>query len=317
MKKTLVSCIIILLALVFFVSCTNIKDFIKPSSQSLSEKAATEIPILIETEWLATRNNSLNLRIIDYGRKIQEYQNGHIHNAVFVDRKTVWDKINDIPGMLPAVENIVPELEKAGISNDSLVVIYDSGDGLWASRLFWAMEYLGHNDVHILNGGWNKWAHEQRPIQMAAHTNPSGIFSPHLQNELLTSKDWIVDNLSNPDVLIIDTRSPGEYAGEDIRTARGGHIPGSVNINWISNLNKDNSKTFAPEKILSDLYQSKSVSHAKSIVTLCQTGVRATHTYFALRLLGYPRVSVYDGSWAEWGNSKSTPIIKQSPDNLN
>ena len=310
MKKKVVSCTIILSALVFFVSCTNIKDFIKPSSQSSVAKASTEIAILIETEWLEKRNSSLNLRIIDYGRKIQEYQNGHIRNAVFVDRKTVWDTVNDIPGMLPALENIVPELEKAGISNDSSVVIYDSGNGLWASRLFWALEYLGHNDVHILNGGWNKWAQEQRPIQMAAHINPRGNFIPHLQHELLASKDWIIDNLSNPGVLIIDARSPKEYAGKDVRAARGGHIPGSVNINWISNLKKDNSKTFEREENLLDFYKSQSVSYKNSIVTLCQTGVRATHTYFTLRLLGYPKVSVYDGSWAEWGNNKTTPIIK-------
>jgi len=317
MKKKLLFCIIILLALVLFVSCTNIKDFIKPSPQSLAEKAAPEIPILIETEWLEIKNNSLKLRIIDYGRKLENYQKGHIHNAVYLDRKTVWDKINDIPGMLPAVKNIVPELEKAGISNDSLVVIYDSGDGLWASRLFWALEYLGHNDIHILNGGWNKWSQEQRPIQMATHINPSGIFTPHLQHELLASKDWIVGNLSNPDVLIIDTRSPKEYAGEDVRAARGDHIPGAININWISNLKKDNSKTFAREEILVDLYKSQSVSHNKNIVTLCQTGVRATHTYFTLRLLGYTKVSVYDGSWAEWGNNESTPIIKPSLDRHN
>ena len=317
MKKKLVACLVILLALVLFVSCTSIKGIEKPPPHDLVKKAATEIPVLVETEWLQLKNDSIKLRIIDYGRKLENYQNGHIHKAVFVDRKMVWDKVNDIPGMLPAVENIVPELEKAGISNDSLVVIYDSGNGLWASRLFWALEYLGHNDVHILNGGWNKWIQEQRPIQLETHINPSGNFIPHRQHELLVTKDWVADNLSNPGVLIVDTRSPEEYTGKDVRAARGGHIPGAVNINWISNLKKDNSKTFAQEEILADLYKSQNVSRNKSIVTLCQTGVRATHTYFTLRLLGYPKVSVYDGSWAEWGNDEDTPIIKPAQDKLN
>ncbi len=111
---------------------------------------------------------------------------------------------------------------------------------------------------------------------------------------------------------IIDTRSPREYAGEDVRAARGGHIPGAVNINWISNLKGDDSKTFALEGQLVELYDSQKISKDKIIVTHCQTGVRGAHTYFVLKLLGYPKVGVYDGSWAEWGNDREAPVIRQT-----
>ena len=277
-------------------------------------KEVFSVPLLVETEWLATKNSSSKLRLIDYGRKVVDYQAGHIPGAVFVDRKAVWDKVDGIPGMLPPVETMVQALENAGISSDSTVVIYGNSGGLWASRLFWALEYLGHRDVHILNGGWNKWVQEKRAVQVASSVPPRGNFTPRIQSGLLATEAWILENLSNPDVLIIDTRSPKEYAGEDVRAARGGHIPGAVNINWISNLKNDDSKSFAPEKELAELYDSQKISKNKIVVTHCQTGVRGAHTYFVLKFLGYPRVRVYDGSWAEWGNDWKAPVAVETID---
>jgi thiosulfate/3-mercaptopyruvate sulfurtransferase len=310
MKKYLISIVGLLSVLALLTSCTTTPEFREYQLKPAQEKEVLSAPLLVETEWLATKGGSTKLRVIDYGRKVVDYQAGHIPGAVFVDRKTVWDKVDGIPGMLPSVETMVQALENAGISSDSMVVIYDNKGGQWASRLFWALEYLGHRDVHILNGGWNKWVQEKRAVQAASSVPPRGKFIPHIQSGLLATEGWILENLSNPDVLIVDTRSPKEYAGEDVRSARGGHIPGAVNINWISNLKSDDSKTFAREEELAELYDSQKISKNKIIVTHCQTGVRGTHTYFVLKLLGYPRVQVYDGSWAEWGNDWEAPVVK-------
>ena len=311
--------VLILLVFTFLVSCasTGQSPVSSPKVGDLAPSADRVIPdkpLLVETRWLVEKDNTSKLRIIDYGRKLQDYEKGHITGAVFVDRKTAWDKVNGIPGMLPSIETMVAELEKAGISNDNTVVIYDSSGGLWASRLFWALEYLGHRDVHILNGGWNKWVQEKRAVRIASSVPPPGKFIPRIQYDLLATEDWIRGNLSNPDVQIIDTRSPKEYSGEDVRAARGGHIPTAVNINWIYNLKRDDSKTFLSEKELTELYDSMKISKNKTIVTHCQTGVRGAHTYFVLRLLGYPKVRVYDGSWAEWGNDWETPVISEMID---
>jgi len=310
MKKYLISIVGLLSVLALLISCTTTPELRESQLKPAQEKEVLSAPLLVETEWLATKGDSTKLRVIDYGRKVVDYQAGHIPGAVFVDRKTVWDKVDGIPGMLPSVETMVQALENAGISSDSMVVIYDNKGGQWASRLFWALEYLGHRDVHILNGGWNKWVQEKRAVQAASSVPSRGKFIAHIQSGLLATEGWILENLSNPDVLIVDTRSPKEYAGEDVRSARGGHIPGAVNINWISNLKSDDSKTFAHEEELAELYDSQKISKNKIIVTHCQTGVRGTHTYFVLKLLGYPRVQVYDGSWAEWGNDREAPVVK-------
>jgi thiosulfate/3-mercaptopyruvate sulfurtransferase len=267
-------------------------------------------PLLIETQWLEENSRRSDIRIVDFGRSLDEYNAGHIPGAVYLETKVVWDNVDGIPGMLPNVDTVVRTLEKAGISNDLTVVIYDSIGGLWASRLFWALEYLGHQDVHLLNGGWNKWVQEGRRVQRYTPSVQRGNFTAQIRPDRLATKEWILQNLDNPDVQIVDTRSPAEYTGEDVRAAQGGHIPGAVNIDWVLNLTGDDQNTFLFQEELAEMYDSQDVTRDKVAVTHCQTGVRGAHTYFVLRLLGYPEVRVYDGSWAEWGNAEDTPILK-------
>ena len=112
----------------------------------------------------------------------------------------------------------------------------------------------------------------------------------------------ILDSVEDPSKIVCDTRSPDEYAGKDVRADRGGHIPGSENINWVNAV--DESGKFLSAKDLEAIYESKGIKTDKAVYTLCQTAVRATHTWFVLQeLLGYDNVKVYDGSWIEWGNS--------------
>jgi thiosulfate/3-mercaptopyruvate sulfurtransferase len=133
-----------------------------------------------------------------------------------------------------------------------------------------------------------------------------------LQPQRLATKQWVESNLATPSVFVLDARSRGEYVGEDVRAARGGHVPGAVNLDWVLNLEEGAGGTFLGETELREMYDSIGVSNQGETVTLCQTGVRAAHTYFVLRNLGYDNVRMYDGSWAEWGNDASAPIVAGS-----
>jgi len=180
MKKHTISTIFILILLALLISCSTTPEFSAYQSKPVRETAVISGQLLVETEWIPASGRNPKLRLIDFGRNGADYQAGHIPGAAFMDRKAVWNKVNGIPGMLPSVETMVAELEKAGVSNDSTVVIYDSNSGLWASRLFWALEYLGHADIHILNGGWAKWIRENRAVQTASYLPPRGKFIPHI-----------------------------------------------------------------------------------------------------------------------------------------
>lgn len=128
------------------------------------EHATTFHSLLVETELLEQNLNQPSVQVVEIGRSVGDYRNGHIPGAVYFDRTFVWETVDGIPGMLPEVNKVVDALKEAGISDTETVVIYDAGNALWASRLFWALEYLGHTDVHVLEGGWNRWIKEQSRI---------------------------------------------------------------------------------------------------------------------------------------------------------
>lgn len=267
MKKSIITISFILSIFLLFPSCTTTPWTNKYPPEPAPVSKVARQPLLVKSEWLAENINTSELRIIDYGRKIEEYQTGHIPGAMFVGREAVWDEINGVSGMLPLMETMIDALEKAGISNDHPVVIYDDMRGLWASRLFWALEYPGHRDVHILNGGWNKWVKTGYPVQVEVPVAPGSNFVAHVQPRLLATKGWILKNLKYPGMQIIDTRSPKEYMGEDIRSAHGGHIPGAVNLNWIYNLTEGDSKTFLREEELAGMYDFEKISLENQVVT--------------------------------------------------
>ena len=272
----------------------------------LADGAAEQVPLLVDSDWLGDNLGKEGLVVVDFGTAKQAYQAGHIPGAVFVERSAAYATVNQVSGMLPRPEAAVEHFEKAGISNKSRVVIYDATGGLWASRLFWALEYFGHEKVHILDGGYPAWSAEEREISTDTPAVQRGNFKLEIRDDLVADTAFILENLENAAVQVVDARSPGEYSGGDVRAARGGHIPGAVNLDW--GLNLDDNRQFLSLQELAEVYDSADISKDKTQITHCQTGVRGAHTYFVLRYLGYKDVRLYDESWVVWGNSTTTPI---------
>jgi thiosulfate/3-mercaptopyruvate sulfurtransferase len=281
-----------------------------PSSLSAADESSYFNPhILVEPAWLEESLEHPSLCLLDFGREFLDYDEAHIPGAVFVDRDWITAEVDGVAEMLAPIERVVAVLEEAGVGDRSTVVVYDEDSGLWASRLLWTLELLGHRDVRLLNGGLGLWVAEGRPVTAEAPAIQPGRLTPAPDLSVIASENWILDHLDSPDVMLLDTRSPEEYTGEDARAVRGGHIPGAVNVEWTRALAGEEVQTVIPPGELRELYGSAGVTPDREIVTYCQGGVRAAHTYFMLRLLGYTRVRNYDGSWAEWGNDDRVPVV--------
>ena len=205
--------------------------------------------------------------------------------------------------------HIEKNLSLTGATPNSTIVFYDGNSNLWSSRGLWALEVYGHKNTKLLDGVWGKWESEVREISTSPPDPKSSNykFSSSINSSLIAGLDEIIESIDDPSKIVCDTRSPEEYSGKDVRAERGGHIPNSKNVNWVMGVN--DLGEFKPADELKKLYGDAGITDGETIYTLCQTAVRATHTWFILTdLLGEKNVKVYDGSWTEWGNDSSLPI---------
>jgi thiosulfate/3-mercaptopyruvate sulfurtransferase len=270
---------------------------------------------IVDVKWLSEHINDEDLRIIDLD--VNGYSEvGHIQGAVVIDvSREASDRESMVPGMIAPVEQIELLLETNGVSNEDTVVLYDDGSNIWAGRMYWVLKYFGHEDVRLLNGGKMAWVGEGFGL---SNVEPSIARTDYqiagVKSEYRVSLDDVLDNLENPDFIILDVRSPEEYMGTMGGSLRNGHVPGAVNVDWTLTMNPDGTIKSADE--LRDLYRQAGVLPDRKIITYCRTGVRGAYSWFVLKeLLGFPEVYLYDGSWAEWGNNPDVPI-KTGPEPL-
>ena len=239
-------------------------------------------------------------------RPAEQYASGHLPGAVHLD---LWglSLIDTDPAPLQAflwmIEHLLAE---RGVTGDHPVVVYEATSGTRAARAFWFLEFFGHRDVRVLDGGVRAWTAAGLPLSHE-HTAPKPTtWTGTRRTDLVATWKDVLDRLSAADTAILDTRSDGEYCGTVVRAARGGAVPGAVHLEWTNNLGPDGA--FKPAAELRAMYAAAGVTPDREVVTYCQGGYRAAHSYLALRLIGFPRVRNYLGSWREWGDKTELPI---------
>ncbi|CAA7613975.1 sulfurtransferase [Magnetospirillum sp. UT-4] len=276
---------------------------------------------IVSTEWLADHLSAPDVRVVDasYYLPIQnrdareEYDAEHIPGAVFFDIDEIADDKTDLPHMVPAPEKFASKVRKLGLGNGNRVVIYDgTGFASAAARVWWMFRLFGHRDVAVLDGGFPKWLREQRAVEDLPPIPRDRHFIPHVNHTLLRDFDQVKANLGSGRELVVDARAPGRFTGTDPElwpVKNGGRIPGSINLPF-ADLIDERNRTMRSAEELKARFDAAGIEPSKPVITTCGSGVTACVVALGLHLIGHTDVSVYDGSWAEWGNRDDAPFEK-------
>jgi thiosulfate/3-mercaptopyruvate sulfurtransferase len=265
----------------------------------------TRAKLLTTVTELQRKLDSPNLCIIDV-RPAEEYAQGHIPRATHFDLFGLSLTDTTAAPLKAFMYMIHHVLELRGVSANKEVVFYENNSGMRAARGLWFLEYYGHPNVKMLDGGLQAWRAAGAPITTDASGPKAASLAIAERRDVLATVDDVLQSLKKKESLILDTRSKGEHFGTTVRAARGGAIPGSIHIEWTDNL--DAHGKFKAEADLKAMYEKAGITPDREIISYCQGGYRAAHSYVALRLLGYPRVRNYIGSWKEWGDRMDLPI---------
>jgi thiosulfate/3-mercaptopyruvate sulfurtransferase len=268
--------------------------------------------LVVSTEELAALIGKPDVKIVD-ARGGDDYAAGHIPGAVSLPHKQTQAVDRGVSDVVAPVEKLEAVLGARGIAPTDTVVVYDDMVGEPVARVFWTLELLGHARVKVLNGGMRKWATEQRPVtkEPAAVTAVKYAAKPDWTR--IADAAYVLTVIGMPGVAIVDTRSGREWSGAVASRAvkRAGRIPGAGNVDWEANLvSVDGVKVLKPADELAAVYAAAGATPDKEVVVYCRTGMRSSHSYLALRLLGYAKVRNYSNSMIEWGNRVELPIEK-------
>jgi thiosulfate/3-mercaptopyruvate sulfurtransferase len=272
--------------------------------------------VVVSTDWVAERLDKPGIKIIEVSMDEGAYASGHIPDALAIDwKRELIPNEDESSGDVIDPHSFTSLARRLGLLPGDSLVFYGDQGGRHAARALWTFQYYRHpgdrhaGGLHWMDGGREKWAREGRPLTM--ETTPVIITDypvPADRDESLrVTKDEIASSLGDASMTVLDVRTQDEYAGQDVRAARGGHIPGATHIFWEDALSESSELRSTEE--LKRLYAS--VPRDRPVAVHCQLGVRAAHTWLVLRhVLGYENARNYDGSWQEWGNDPDTAIEK-------
>jgi thiosulfate/3-mercaptopyruvate sulfurtransferase len=234
------------------------------------------------------------------------YAAGHIDRAVHVAPGELVSGIRPATGQLPDPTRLRQLFSRIGYRPHATIVAYDDEGGGWAGRFIWTLDAIGHHKWAYLDGGIHAWAAAGLPISQTPFEPQPTDVEVAIDRTPIAEADDILERLGDPNLVVWDCRSADEYAGIRATAARNGHIPGAVHLDWLDLM--DPQRQLRLRRNIVQLLASHGITPDKDVIAHCQTHHRSGLAYLVARLLGYPSIRGYHGSWSEWGNREDTPI---------
>ncbi len=269
--------------------------------------------LLATIDWVAEHVSRSSVRILDCRWRAdltarQLFAQGHIPGAVFMDWMTdLADPDDATPLQLAGPDRFAAAMSRAGVGDGMTVVCYDDTGGLYASRVWWSLQTYGFDAVRVLDGGWPAWVASGRPTSTAQLPAEPATFTPRLEPRRRLSTADVRDLIGSRAVDVVDARSPADFAGQQGDAGRLGRLPGAVNVPAVL-LTTGDGQHFLPPDQLSGIFQRAGISRDRRVLVYDGSGIGASKVAFALALLGYPDVGVYDAGWAEWSARMDLPL---------
>ena len=273
---------------------------------TISARGYVNADLLWSPDRLADRLGQPGLAVIDT-RAAEMFAKGRIPGARHFDLYFVNTDDTDPAPLASFTRMWANLLGWRGVKASDTIVFYGDFTDHCAARGFWCAEYLGHGDVHVLDGGMAAWSAAGLALETQSDPPKPVKFALDPAMETVATYRSILDALDDPGCVIVDNRSRAEFVGTDRRARHGGAIPGSKHRDW-NDLYEHDSGCMKPAAPLREAFESLDATADKEITLYCNTGYRSAHAYLALRLLDYPRIRNYVGSWQEWGNRDGLPI---------
>lgn len=267
--------------------------------------------LLLEPEQVVELLEQPHVKVIDLSRP-ETHAEGHVPGALHVLPLQTQAGTPPAPGLPPSHEQITTLYQELGLTAGHHVIAYDDEGGGWAARFLWLLDCIGHHNYSYMNGGIHSWRAAELPLETEINTcKPSETEVSQNLGQAFISLEEVLERYQNEDVVLWDARSRDEFEGIRSYTPKAGHIPGAIHYEWTQPMDMNRQLRLRDLGVLREELASMGITSDKEVITYCHSHHRSAFAWLVGKVLGFPNVRGFAGSWSQWGTHPDTPVHKE------